>query len=90
MHYIYKETGTFYVNGQKKTIRFDSAYPFNYDRFNRFDTGYLLGLGYELTKHFSLEIQFQKHLLRVDKWKSRDLTFNTTTILGLRYRLSSN
>ncbi|MEI6596418.1 MAG: outer membrane beta-barrel protein [Bacteroidota bacterium] len=87
--YRRKETDIDYGN---PTLVFATNYSYNndyWDRYNHWDIGVNVGMGYNFFKQFDAEFTVQKHFIDADKMLQRDIAYHVCVLLGLRYRFLS-
>jgi hypothetical protein len=87
--YSYRENIKSVNSNNGQATEYDIAYNVSYNKlYNRFETsdfGLGIGIGHRFNKHIELEMNLQKHFIQIDKWKQRDLVYNLTVLLGLKY-----
>jgi len=85
-NYRIKQTAIQYGNPNIVFVtNYSNTINVNNKRYNDLDFGVNLGLSKEIFKNAELELTAQKHFIRIDKYSQRDLIYNTSFLLGLRY-----
>jgi hypothetical protein len=85
-NYRIKQTGINYGNPNIIfATNFSDTYNVKNVRYNDLDFGVNIGFSKVIYENIEIELTAQKHFIRIDKLRQRDLIYNTSLLLGIRY-----